>query len=81
LLAGVAFGQASPVVIGIVANQLVVLSPGHTLKEGYVGMSKPLAHLRSEITFVADYQDLSGSKRATLTLSYIFHVGHTGTAR
>jgi len=81
LLAGVAFGQASPVVIGIVANQLVVLSPGHTLKEGYVGMSKPLPHLRSEITFVADYQDLSGSKRATLTLSYIFHVGHTGTAR
>jgi hypothetical protein len=81
LLAGVAFGQASPIVIGTVSNQLVVLSPGHRLKEGYVGMSKPFPHLRSDLTFVADYQDLSGSKRVTLTLSYIFHVGHAGTAR
>ena len=83
LLAGGAFGQASPIVLGIgpVPNQLVELAPGHRLTEGYVGMSKPLPHLRSEVTFVADYQDVSGTKRFTLTLSYIFHVGHTGTAR
>jgi hypothetical protein len=79
-LGGVAFGQASPIVVGTVANRLVVLAPGHTLHEGYVGMSKPLPSLRSELTLVADYQDLSGSKRATLTLNYVFHVGHAGTA-
>jgi hypothetical protein len=83
LLAGGAFGQASPIVLGIgpVPNQLVELAPGHRLTEGYVGMSKPMPHLRSEVTIVADYQDVSGTKRYTLTLNYIFHVGHTGTAR
>jgi hypothetical protein len=83
LLAGAAFGQASPIVLGIgpVPNQLVELAPGHRLTEGYVGISKPLSHLRSEVIFVADYQDVSGTKRVTLTLNYIFHVGHTGMAR
>jgi hypothetical protein len=80
-LAGVAFGQASPIVLGNVADKVVVLAPGHRLKEGYVGMTKALPHLRSELTLVADYQDLAGSKRATLTLNYIFHVGRAGTAR
>jgi hypothetical protein len=28
---------------------------------------------------VADYQNLSGVKHATLTLNYVFHIGHTGT--
>ena len=50
----------------------------YVLREGYVGMTKPLPHLRSDLTLVADYQNLSGSKRATLTLNYIFHVGHHG---
>ena len=39
-------------------------------------MTKPFAHARSELTLIADYQNLSGTKRATLTLNYIFHVGH-----
>jgi hypothetical protein len=83
LLAGGAFGQASPIVLGIgpIPNQLVELAPGHRLTEGYVGMTKPMPHLRSEVTLVADYQDVSGTKRVTLTLNYIFHVGHTGAAR
>jgi hypothetical protein len=80
-LAGIAFGQASPIVVGTVSNLPVILAQAHKLKEGYVGMSKDLPHLRSGVTFVADYQDLSGFKRITLTLSYIFHVGHTGTAK
>jgi len=75
-LGGVAFGQASATVLN-----LGVEYPGHQLKEGYVGMSKPFAHKRSELTLIADYLDLSGSKRATLTLNYIFHVGATGTAK
>jgi hypothetical protein len=45
------------------------------LKEGYVGASKPFPKLRSNLTIVADYQDLAGSKRASLTLTYIFHIG------
>jgi hypothetical protein len=81
VLAGVAFGQASPIVFGTISDRLVVLAPSHQLREGYVGLTKPLAPLRSELTLVADYQDLSGSKRATVTLNYIFHVGSAGTAR
>ena len=80
-LAGVAFGQASPVILGTVSDKVVVLAPGHRLREGYVGMTKPLPHVRSELTLVADYQDLAGSKRATVTLNYVFHVGRAGTAR
>jgi hypothetical protein len=75
LLAGVSFGQASPAILGI-----GFVLPPRTLNEGYVGMSLPLAKSRGNLTLVADYQDLSGSKRFTLTLSYVFHVGHTGAA-
>lgn len=78
LLAGAAFGQASPVILGTVGSELVVLAPGHRLKEGYVGIDKLFPHLRSDLSLVADYQDLSGSKRATLTLTYIFHLGNNG---
>jgi hypothetical protein len=31
--------------------------------------------LRSDIMLIADYQDLSGTKRTTITLNYIVHVG------
>jgi hypothetical protein len=74
-LAGVAYGQASPVVLDINIGLVV---PGTRLKEGYVGLAKPFPHARGELTLVADYLDLSGSRRATLTLSYIFHVGRGG---
>ncbi len=74
-LAGAAYGPASAAVLAI---NLTI--PIHRLKEAYVGVSKPLPHLRSDITLIADYQDLSGSKRTTITLNYIVHVG-AGTAR
>ncbi len=74
-IAGATYGPASAAVLGI---DFTV--PVHRLKEGYVGVSKPLPHLRSDITLIADYQDLSGSKRTTITLNYIVHVG-AGTAR
>jgi hypothetical protein len=69
-LAGAAYGPASAAVLGI---DFTV--PVRRLKEAYVGVSKPLRHLHSDITLVADYQDLSGSKRTTITLNYIVHVG------
>jgi hypothetical protein len=72
-LAGVAFGQVSPTVLG-----LLFVVPGKTLSEGYVGVTKPLAHSRGELTLVVDYQDLSGSNRVAVTLNYLFHIGHHG---
>jgi hypothetical protein len=72
-LAGVAFGQVSPTVLGL---EFVV--PGKSLREGYVGVTKPLPHRRGELTLVVDYQDLAGSNRIAVTLNYIFHVGHHG---
>lgn len=74
-LAGAAYGPASAAVLGI---DLTV--PVRRLKEAYAGLSKPLPHLRSAIQLIADYQDLSGSKRTTITLNYIVHVG-AGAAR
>jgi hypothetical protein len=79
LFAGVAFGQAAPAIILNFQSGLAI--PGRELHEGYVGVTKPMPRLRSELTFVADYQDLSGIKHATVTLNYIFHVGHSGAAR
>jgi hypothetical protein len=72
-LAGGAFGQVSPTVLGL---EFVV--PGKSLREGYVGVSKPLPHRRGDLTLVVDYQDLSGSNRVAVTLNYIFHIGHHG---
>jgi len=72
-LADGAFGQASPTVLNLDVNL-----PGKTLNEGYVGMTKPLRHLRADLTLVVDYQDLSGSGRVAVTLTYIFHFGHNG---
>jgi hypothetical protein len=77
-LAGVAYGQAAPAVLDL---NIGLVIPGRRLKEGFVGFSKPFPHLRSELTLVGDYLDLSGSRRATLTLSYIFHVGNAGRAQ
>jgi hypothetical protein len=56
-LAGGAIGQASPSVLGI----NLTLGP-HDLREGYVGVIKSFPHLRSELTFIVDYQRLSGGQ-------------------
>jgi hypothetical protein len=75
-LGGVAFGQASAAVLN-----LGIEYPGHQLKEGYLGVSKPFVQRRGELTLLCDYLDLSGSKKTTLTLNYIFHVGASSSAR
>jgi hypothetical protein len=70
-LAGGAFGQGSPAVFNLQTN---VIEPGSgRLKEAFLGAAKSLA--RSEVTVVADYLDLSGTRRATLTVNYIFDMG------
>jgi hypothetical protein len=72
LLAGFTYGRASPTLI-----DLGIVSPGHILREGYLGASKTFAR-RTEATLTADYLNLSGSKRATLTLSFIIRLGSLG---
>jgi hypothetical protein len=72
LFGGVSWGPTSPVVFNLPTG---LVSQVRQLKEGYVGASKPFPKVRGELTVVADYIDLSGIKKATLTLSYIFHVG------
>jgi hypothetical protein len=75
---GLAYGPASPIVLNIEGD---IVARGHTLREGYMGVSRSFAQTRHEVSLIADYADLSGSKKATLTLSYIFHVQAVGGAR
>ena len=72
LFGGVSWGPTSPVVFNLPSG---LVSQVRQLKEGYVGLSKPFPKARGELTVVADYLDLSGIKKASLTLSYMFHVG------
>jgi hypothetical protein len=65
-LAGGATGQASPSLLGNVVGGNLTLAP-HQLREGYVGMVKPFPGLRSELTFIVDYQRLSGGQGAVVT--------------
>lgn len=73
LLGGAAWGPTSPVVFNLPSG--LVSSQVRQLKEGYVGASKPFPKLRGDLTIVADYLDLAGIKKTTLTLTYIFHIG------
>jgi hypothetical protein len=73
MFGGISWGPTSPVEFNLPTG---LVSQVRQLKEGYVGASKPFPKLRSDLTLVADYVDLSGIKKATLTLTYIFHVGH-----
>lgn len=78
LFAGAAYGPVAPaIILNFQAGQEI---PARQLHEGYVGATKPFPHLRSELSMVADYQDLSGTKHFIFTVSYIFHVGHAGSA-
>ena len=73
LIMGGSYGRASLLIIDGLGN----FAPGHILREGYLGASK-LFGRRTEVTLTGDYQNLSGSKRATLTLSFMFHLGSLG---
>jgi hypothetical protein len=71
-LMGIAFGQAAPPVVDLQAGLVL---PGRMLKEGYAGLSMPLPSWHAELSLIADYVDLAGTRRATLTLSYLRHLG------
>jgi hypothetical protein len=69
-LAGAAYGQAAPALLGQLATQegekgLITLAP-HDLREGYVGVVKSVPQLRSDLTLILDYQRLSGGAGTVL---------------
>lgn len=68
-LAGAAYGQASPAVLDL---QTGAVFPGSDLKEVFVGFSKPFS--RGEWMLIADYLDLEGIERVTLTLNFTIHL-------
>jgi hypothetical protein len=88
--AGFGVGRTSPTVIGQVGGGTVLQS--RQFREGYVGVSRPLVGLRSDITLIADYQHLQGtevpivspagaffvpgSNRWTGTLNWVYHIPH-----
>jgi hypothetical protein len=75
-LAGGAFGTVSPAVLNLETG---LVQPGKRGNEGFVGFSKSLS--RSKLTVVVDYLELTGIRRTTLTLSYIFDLAASGRPR
>jgi hypothetical protein len=82
-LAGVAFGQGAPAIFGLlhtpgqsapVSGELV---PARLLHEQYLGFSAPVHPWHTDIGLLADYLNLGGIKRATLTLTVNYHLGAT----
>jgi hypothetical protein len=80
---GFSYGQATAAVLFQVGTSEETSVPGLRLKEGYVGATLPLPRLRSEISLIFDYQNLSSSlvdsKRFQGNLNYVVHLGHHGT--
>jgi hypothetical protein len=76
-LGGGAYGQGAPAVFNLQTN---LIEPGSgRLKEAFIGAGKSFG--RADLTVVADYLDLSGTRRATLTVNYIFDMGAAGRPR
>jgi hypothetical protein len=69
-LAGCAFGPGTPAVLDLATGNV---QPGKRIDEGFAGLAKPLP--RGTLTLVADYQDVAGTRRTMLTLSYIVPIG------
>ncbi len=84
-LGGFSFGQATAAVLtgSSVVTGEKTFAPGLRVKEGYVGATLPLPRVRSEVSLILDYQNLTStfvnSKRFQGNLNYIFHLGHHGT--
>jgi hypothetical protein len=66
VLFGTAFGEAAPALVNLQPGLSV--PDGSSLRQVFGGVSKPLG--RGELLGVADYLDMGGSERATLTISY-----------
>jgi hypothetical protein len=60
IFAGGAVGQASPSVLG-----QGFTAPPELLNEGYIGITKTISQWRSDLSFIVDYQHLSGGQGST----------------
>lgn len=82
-LGGFSLGQATAAVLSYVGTPSQTSVPGLRLKEGYVGATLPLPSIRSEVSLIVDYQDLSSrlvhSRRVQGNLNYVVHLGHHGS--
>jgi len=68
-LIGGAYGPVAPAVLNLIGQQLV---PAQTLKEGFIGAGRSFG--ATDWQLIADYQDLEGFKRTTLTLNCTWHL-------
>ena len=68
-IVGGAGGKASPAVVDI---QTGSVQPGLTLREGFVGVSKPFS--RVDVTVLGDYLKLADTERVTLTVNCTVHL-------
>jgi hypothetical protein len=75
-LLGAAGGKASPALVDLRTG---VTTPGLTLKQAFVGFSKPFA--RTDLTIVGDYLNLADTERVTLSVNCVFHLRGRGGAR
>ena len=73
---GAAGGKASPAVVDLRTG---IQTPGLTLREGFIGFSKPFS--RTDLTVVGDYLNLADTERVTLTVNCIFHLRGRGGVR
>jgi hypothetical protein len=72
-IAGVVWGPAAPAVFDLIGQ---VVRPGPSLKEGFVGIGKPVG--LTQWLLVGDYQDVAGTKRTTITLACTVHLRARG---
>lgn len=75
-IVGAAGGKASPAVVDLRTG---ITTSGLTLREGFVGFSKPFS--RTDLTVVGDYLNLADTERVTLTVSWMFHLRGRGGVR
>lgn len=71
LLAGVALGKAAPAVANL---QPSLSGPGQNFRVLYCGVARQFTG--RELQLVADFLDLGGIRRLTLTASYMVHLRH-----
>ncbi len=76
VIVGGAGGKASPAVVDI---QTGISTPGLTLREGFVGFTKPFSNV--DLTLLGDYLKLADIERVTVTLNCIVHLRGRGGAK
>lgn len=75
-MAGVVWGPATPAVFDLSRQNV---TPGASLTEGFAGIGRTMR--RTAWLLVADYQNVAGSARTTVTVTYAFTLHAAGQLR